>query len=365
MGRRRARPGARRRRPDGRSAGWERRAGIVAGYRELRGHTDHTDALGRPPAAARQAEAYAAYRAAWHALGRPEVEQAEHEMSNGAHRACGSAPGSANRPGAPRYVGNELAGTRQAADPPPPNRRPCAAPKPSTPTTPTSRPGSSGKPRDASALADTLDQRVTDLEELDAAHLGGGCTPPHPNGEGRDLPPDPRRPRPRRRARRSPPTSGSPPTPTPSTDDERHRPVTEDDVLDDELDDRLDMGPDRGGVDDSRATAPANAADEVVAPDIRDTAAVEPGRARREDEVRVTTADESADGIESAKRAIREIEAREAWERQAEQDEHDAQLARWHDDDRTDSNDADRGDADIDEPVLDRAPAGYSLDAAP
>ncbi len=68
-------------------AAWEQRAGIVAGYRELRGHTDPAEALDRPPAPNRQAEAYAAYRAAWEALGRPQVEQAEHEMTNGAHRS--------------------------------------------------------------------------------------------------------------------------------------------------------------------------------------------------------------------------------------------------------------------------------------
>src|SRR6202042_2028493 len=63
-------------------AAWQERAGVVAAYRELRGHDDHADALGAAPKAG-QVEQYAAYRAAWRALGRPEVDQALHEKSDG------------------------------------------------------------------------------------------------------------------------------------------------------------------------------------------------------------------------------------------------------------------------------------------
>ncbi len=133
--------------------------------------------------------------------------------------------------------------------------------------------------------------------------------------------------------------------------DERHRPIVEDDVLDPDLD--------RAQADHPH-TGRSLTVDDAVASDIRDTARVEPGRARREDQVRVTTAGESADGIASARRAIREIEAREAWEHQAEQDEHDARVARWdaddHTDDRGPADTADSAwsddDADVDEPVL-------------
>jgi hypothetical protein len=48
------------------------------------------------------------------ALGRPKVEQAEHEMTNGAHRQRVRA-WQREQTIAPRYVGNELADTRQAA----------------------------------------------------------------------------------------------------------------------------------------------------------------------------------------------------------------------------------------------------------
>lgn len=60
-------------------------------------------------------EAYAAYRAAWRALGRPEIDRAEHEMSDGALRSRIRA-WEREQTWAPGYVGNELAGTRQAAD---------------------------------------------------------------------------------------------------------------------------------------------------------------------------------------------------------------------------------------------------------
>ncbi|WP_232666268.1 hypothetical protein [Pseudonocardia sp. TRM90224] len=91
---------------------WERNAATIAGYRELRDHTDPHDALGPAPKAG-QVEAYAAYRAAWRALDRPAVEQAEHELTRGALRARVTAWERELQWG-PRYVGNELAGTLQA-----------------------------------------------------------------------------------------------------------------------------------------------------------------------------------------------------------------------------------------------------------
>ena len=83
-------------------------------YRELAGHDDRrADALGPAPQPG-QAEAYAAYRAAWRALGRPEVDREETELSDGQLRMRVRA-WEREKPWAPRYVGNELAGTRQAA----------------------------------------------------------------------------------------------------------------------------------------------------------------------------------------------------------------------------------------------------------
>ena len=332
---------------------WERRAGIVAGYRELRGHTDPVEALDRPPAPHRQAEAYASYRAAWTALGRPEAQQEDHERSNGYHHARIRAWEREQRWGV-RYVGNELAGTRQAAGH---HRQTATLRRAETlhADNPDTRARLAREARDADALAATLDHRVTELEEIDAAHLRWRLHSARTHGEadisrhvlaGRDVDNEPQITADDWLAAHAEAT----------TVDERHRPILEEDILDADLDrERAERPP----------TSPDLTADDAAPPDIRDTAHVEPGRARREDQVRVTTADESADGIASARRAIREIEAREAWEHQAEQDEHDAQLARWHNDEHHHHHD-DHGrvdtaedstwsdDADLDEPVLTR-----------
>ena len=76
--------------------------------------TTPTDALGAGPEA-RAGRGYAAYRAAWRALGPPGGRPRRAASCPTASCGCGSAPGSGSRPWAPRYVGNELAGTRQAA----------------------------------------------------------------------------------------------------------------------------------------------------------------------------------------------------------------------------------------------------------
>ena len=93
---------------------WEERAASVAAYRELVGHDDKTDALGPPPRPG-QVETYAAWGAAWRALGRPEAARAEAEMSTGQLRVRVRAY-DREKTWAPDYVADLLAGTRQAAD---------------------------------------------------------------------------------------------------------------------------------------------------------------------------------------------------------------------------------------------------------
>lgn len=92
---------------------WEERAGVVAAYRELRGHDEADDSLGAAPKAG-QVEQYAAYRAAWRALGRPEIDRATHELSDGQLRMRVRG-WEREQAWGPRYVGHELAGARQAA----------------------------------------------------------------------------------------------------------------------------------------------------------------------------------------------------------------------------------------------------------
>ena len=127
-------------------------------------------------------------------------------------------------------------------------------------------------------------------------------------------------------------------------DDERTRPVTEDDGdAVDEVDtvDEVD-----GCGADARRRRVETALADAVEPDLREIAAAEP-RQTREDETRVPYAHEMVDSTKRARRVLHEINAREAYDQQAEQDE----LGRWHDDDQnsdrwdtTDGDDLDNVD---------------------
>jgi hypothetical protein len=99
-------------------------------------------------------------------------------------------------------------------------------------------------------------------------------------------------------------------------EDERHRPISEDDIVDEAVLAQLN----RAGQDGAAA-------------DIRDVAAAEP-RERQEDVVRVPAAEEVEGPTRRAQRSLAEIHAREAYEQEAEIDDRTAELARWNDDDR-------------------------------
>jgi conjugative relaxase-like TrwC/TraI family protein len=304
---------------DAARAGWEQRAGLVAAYRELRGHTDDTEALGRPPAPGRQAEAYAAYRAAWDALGRPRVEQAEHEMTNGAHRQRVRA-WQREQAIAPRYVGNELAGTRQAAT----HHHQVAtlrAAEADAAADPTEQARLRQEAADARALADTLDHQAAQLEELDRAYLRHRVhsAVTRVNGEAsaqiladRHVDDEPEQ--------HVTAEEWLAVHRAALVDDEMSRAITEDDIVDHVV----------SAVSESSV---ARTVEDVVEPDLREVAAVEP-RQTREDETRVPDADEMLDSAERARRLIHEINAREAYDQWAQEDERAAELARWHADDQ-------------------------------
>jgi hypothetical protein len=93
---------------------WISKAAAVAGYRDLADWSSETSAIGPAPAAG-QTEAYAAWRTAWDALGRPQDQRAEAEMTVGQLRVRVAAY-QREQAWAPPYVGEELAATRQAAD---------------------------------------------------------------------------------------------------------------------------------------------------------------------------------------------------------------------------------------------------------
>jgi hypothetical protein len=146
--------------------GWVKQAGAVAAHHKLTGHDDPTSALGPAPKAG-QVEAYASWRSAWRALGRPESGRDELEMSDGqllvrvrAHErevAWG-----------PKYVADELAGTRQAVATRRQEatmRRAGAAAAPDA----AERDRLTREAAEADALADVLDERVQQLADADEA----------------------------------------------------------------------------------------------------------------------------------------------------------------------------------------------------
>ena len=147
-------------------AHWERRAGAVAAHRELTGHDDPAAAIGPAPKAG-QVEVYASWRAAWHALGRPEADRDEAEMSDG-QLLIRIRAYQREQNWAPPYVANELAGTRQAAE----RHHATASLRGSAAAAaadPDERPQMEREAAGAEALARVLDERAAQLAEADDA----------------------------------------------------------------------------------------------------------------------------------------------------------------------------------------------------
>jgi hypothetical protein len=275
--------------------------------------------LDRPPSPTRQAEAYAAYRAASNALGRPDADQLEYEMSSAQHLARIRAD-ERERAWAPRYVANELAGTRQAAD----HHRHTATLRRAAAdhtTDPTEHTRLHREAREADALVTALDEQIVLLEEQDAAWIRHRLHTARTRAEAdisraivaaRDDQPEPRVTADEWLAAHHQATA----------DDDTHRPVTADDI-----DHRPQV---RDIPDDDRG--------DVLAPDLRDVAVAEP-RQVGEDRVGVQDPDTGAASITRARRAIHEIQAREAWEQQAADDERAARLGRWSSDDHRGADD--------------------------
>ena len=297
-------------------AAWQERAGVVAAYRELRGHDDQADALGAAPKAG-QVEQYAAYRAAWRALGRPEVDRAIHEQSDGQLRMRVRA-WQREQAWGPRYVGHELAGTRQAAA----HHHQTAAlrrAEADAATDPAERARLQREAAEAAALAETLDRARR-------AAAGARRRPRRLARPHRRAPaPTPRTPRPSSPnatpttpspSPSSPPRNGSPPTAPPSPTTSAPR--------------------DHRGRPRRRRPSPTSSTEAGAGRPRQPTFARSPRPSparRQEDVVRVPTADEVEGPIVRAQRSLAEIHAREAHEQQAETDERAAELARWHDDD--------------------------------
>ena len=145
---------------------WEHRAGTVAAWRELSGHTDAADALGTAPRPGKP-EHYATWRAAWTALGRPEADRAEAELSAGQLRLRIRAY-EREKAWAPAYVGESLTATSLAAD----ARRRTAtllAAQAESAADPAAAARLRQEATEESALADALRTRVAELSLADDA----------------------------------------------------------------------------------------------------------------------------------------------------------------------------------------------------
>ncbi len=321
--------------------GWQTRVGAVAAHRELTGYDDPLEPLGPPPKAG-QVEAYASWRAAWRALGRPDAERDELELSDGQLRMRVRAL-RREESWSPRYVGNELAGTRQAADT---HRRTAALRAAEAAANAERRVELHRQAEQATALADTLDQRATELADVEQAR---GTWLAHTAAtraaaeraqsmlaerHADDAEPDPVVTAEEWLAAHRDAT----------TADEQHRAVTEADVID--RDDIADTD-DEPHVDE-RA--------ELAGRDLREIADAEP-RAAAEDVVRVPSADETAAAIEKANRALAEMRARDAVDTHEADQHRTEELNRWHAQDQTAEHEAIDHAAVDDEPAFERSDA--------
>ncbi|MEU4292089.1 MobF family relaxase [Kribbella sp. NPDC026596] len=366
---------------------WVRRAGIVAAHREVVGHEAEDDALGKPPKPG-QVEQYASWRAAWRALGRPEADRAEAEMSNGQLRMRVRAL-KREEAWAPPYVGQELAGTRQAAER---ERRTATlrAAEADASSDEAARERLRAEAEQAKALAQALDARAADLQIADDARAlwWAHTAETRANAQRAEA----------EMEHRGLDNSDDGPTPEEWVDsiasDERaekarrdeHRSVTDEHELDDivrrretdtveaiagdelveaePVNDLLASSYDADQPEAANATPGAetvaddntqqtraetsaaaetvasaaddNAVREIQAPaDIREVAAGEAPVAEA-DAPRVPSADETAEAVRRAQRALIEIQHRRAAEERHADDEAEAraeELARWHTDD--------------------------------
>jgi hypothetical protein len=335
---------------DGRRV-WTAKAAAVAAHRELTGHDDPATALGRAPKPG-QVEEYASWRAAWSALGRSEADRDELELSDGQLRVR-IRTAEREQAWAPPYVAQELAGTRQAT-----------AAHRGTATLRTAEAAAATDTRErerlhqeaaeAAALADVLDQRAADLavadearaqwlahtawtraatdratDELTARGLASAAVDEEVTAaEWLDA---------HRAADR---------------DEAPYRAITDEADLADIADARtadvrsVEIAADRGRADSGEEET---AAEEV---DIRQEA-VDEKPAAEHDTVQVATAEDTAEAVRRAQRALIEIKQRRvAEERHAAEEARSEQLTRW----RTDDAAAQVAAADR-EPAADGAPA--------
>jgi hypothetical protein len=301
-------------------------AASVAAYRELVGHDDQTDPLGQAPKPG-QVESYAAWRSAWRALGRPEADRAEAEMSTGQLRVRIRAY-EREKTWAPDYVADQLAGTRQAADKHRNDATLWDAQADATGATDkTSQ--LSGNAAEAAALAQALDQRAHDLAEADevrsAWYAHTAQTRAAAERAAAEL-----------AARRADLVTETPPVTAEewlaahdaeARVEDPYRPITDEHDLSDTAEQRAR---------DQREAGPAEPSPESAGTHLRDIREETAGDAKRAsqfaeaDAVRVPTADETAESVRRAQRALQELKQRQTADARLAENDARTQASRRH-----------------------------------
>jgi hypothetical protein len=283
---------------------WEQRAGMVAAHRELTGHDDTETALGSAPKAG-QVEAYASWRSAWRALGRPESGRDELEMSDGQLLVRVRAA-EREKVWGPKFVADELAGTHQAVA----ARRQEAAMRRAEADAATDEDEGARlvqEAAEADALADVLGQRATELTVADEVRAGwfAHTAATRAAADRAEVELTTRR----ADAVEEPQVTSAEWLAAHAEHlaaEDVHRQVTDEADLADVVEQR------DADVAVIEPQPHGDAAETGVA-DLREVAADEEPAEER-DEVRVPSAEETADTIARAQRALREIEQRQAVE---------------------------------------------------
>ncbi|MBN9738078.1 MULTISPECIES: MobF family relaxase [unclassified Pseudonocardia] len=303
-------------------ARWRDEVGRIAAYRELRGHNDPVDALGPAPKPG-QVEEFAAHRAAWRALGCPEIDREHLELSNGQLRIRIRAY-ERELAAAPRYVANELACTRQAIAA---NERDAAVHRAAAENTadPTERGRLTELAADAASIAGVLDERARELQGIDDARARWlfhtsqtriQAELSRAELSARDADDDPED--------RVTAVEWKAVHDQALADDERHREITANDIhLDAPIDTERPTHGDTDGLADSGRA------------DVREDAERRPVPVL-EDAVRIPDAAETTNHLDYAGRVLDEIRYRDSAE--AAEAERTDELARWYTERRSDAD---------------------------
>ena len=310
-------------------AAWEDRAASIAAYRELVGHEDEADPLGPAPKAG-QVETYAAWRSAWHALGRPEADRAEAEMSTGQLRVRIRAY-DREKAWAPDYVADQLAGTRQTAD-----KHRQDATLWEAQAAATAEHHSAARLRNeaarSAALAETLEERARQLTEADEARAAWYAHTAETRAAAERAAVE--------LSSRQAASPIEPPTVTAkewlafhdaeARAEDPHRPITDDHDLADTADlrarDQSDVRAEEPPAQ-SAGSPPLDVRQEAAEPtDADKSPADEPDAGV----VRVPTADETAESVRRAQRALHELKQRQAIDARHTEDEARDEASRRH-----------------------------------